>query len=125
MLKDFIERLDFINMVPDRSVIAGALPSDVQAEALVRDGLEYAIYLDDGGGGVRGGGGESPNVERQVALTVRLPAGHYHAEWLNPTTGDVVQRENLHHDDGDRTFDSPTFRQDVVLHITRQGPRPR
>ncbi len=125
VLKDFIERLDFINMVPDRSVIAGALPSDVRAEALVRDGLEYAIYLDDGGGGVRGGGGESPNVERQVALTVRLPAGHYHAEWLNPTTGDVVQRENLHHDDGDRTFDSPTFRQDVVLHITRQGPRPR
>jgi len=125
VLKDFLERLDFINMVPDRSVIAGALPADIRAEALVRDGLEYAIYLDDGGVGNRGGGGNSPNVERQVPLTLSLPAGHYHAEWLNPTSGDVVQRENLHHDGGEVTFDSPTFRQDVALHITRQGPRPR
>ncbi|MGH3737381.1 MAG: cellulase family glycosylhydrolase [Micromonosporaceae bacterium] len=125
VLKDFIERLDFINMIPDRSVITGALPSDVRAEALVRDGQDYAIYLDDGGGGNRGGGGESPNIDRQFPVTVRLPAGHYHAEWLNPTTGDVTRRENLHHEGGEVTFDSPTFRQDIVLHITRQGPRPR
>ncbi|MGH2949422.1 MAG: hypothetical protein ACRDPC_24745, partial [Solirubrobacteraceae bacterium] len=121
VLKDFLERLDLVNLVPDRAVIAGALPSDIQAEALVRHGRDYAIYLDDGGGGPRGGGGESPNVERQVPLTLRLPAGHYHARWLNPTTGRVTRRENIHHPGGDRTLTSPTFKQDVALHITRKG----
>ena len=74
VLKRFIEGFDFVKMAPDARVIARVVPPSTSARALSEPGRAYAIYAHGGG---------------KVTLSLRLPAGRYRAEWLNPRTGQV------------------------------------
>jgi hypothetical protein len=118
ILKNFIEGFDFVRMTP-HEVTAEALPSvggardstpvpRPTARALAEVGQAYAIYVNGGS---------------QTRVTVELPAGHYGAEWVNPLTGSVDRREDLHHAGGTRTLDSPAYAEDIALRLTRSsGP---
>ena len=101
VLKRFVEGFDFLRMKPDNSVLEGEHP---RARALVEEGKAYAIYLSGG---------------TQANLALRLPAGSYHAEWINPRTGKVDKEERFRHEGGARRLVSPEYREDVALRVRR------
>jgi hypothetical protein len=104
ILRDFINRFDFIQMKPDPGVIQGGLPEKGKARALVEPGKQYAIYLF---------GGPKAN------LVLDLPKGSYSVEWLDPVTGLSPKKEKLKHSGGRATLTSPQYSQDIALRVTR------
>jgi len=55
------------------------------------------------------------NYHEQLAL--KLPAGNYRAEWVEPATGKVIAAEDFSHTGGSRTLQTPTYSVDVALRI--------
>jgi len=107
ILADFINGVDFVKMKPDNSVIRDGVSSPVTARALVQAGKAYAIYI-------RGGMG-------RITLTLNLPKGRYRAEWLNPRTGQIEQRQRFTHPGGPlRLAPSPEYSEDIALRISRR-----
>ena len=109
VLKQFIERFDFIHMRPDNGVIISGIPSAATARALVQRGQAYAIYINGGSA---------------ATLKLRLPAGTYRAEWINTRTGAVDKTETFVQKGSQRTLTSPGYSRDIALRITRtRSPR--
>ncbi len=106
ILKEFIEGFDFPRMRPDNSVIKGGVPAKATARALVERGKAYAIY-------VKGG--------TKAELVLDLPKGTYQAEWIDTKTGAVARREMFQHREGNRTVESPEYREDIALRLRRTG----
>jgi hypothetical protein len=102
ILKRFIESFDFVRMKPDNTVIRGGVTEGVTAWALVEPGQAYALYLK---------GGTHAN------LTLDVPAGRYHAEWLNPRTGAADKEQDVDHPGGPLTVSSPPYEEDVALRL--------
>ncbi|HTE19706.1 MAG TPA: hypothetical protein VK689_15175, partial [Armatimonadota bacterium] len=92
ILSEFMRGLPFTRMRPDNSVVRGGVPAGGTARVLAEPGKVYALYL-------RGGTGAN--------LELDLPAGRYEAEWVNPLTGAVDQREELRHAGGVARLVSP------------------
>ena len=105
VLSGLINGFDFVRMKPDTAVIRGGLPEKAKAYALVEPGKQYAIYVFGGPG---------------VTLQLDLPAGDYHAEWLNPVTGQVIQKVDLQHAGGVTLLKSPEYDPDIALQIRKQ-----
>ena len=72
ILRDFLSGFDFVHIWPDRSVIKGGIPEKATAQALVRPGQAYAVYLSAG---------------NHADLVLDLARGRYHVEWVNPSHG--------------------------------------
>lgn len=102
ILKRFIESFDFLRMRPDNTFILGGIPEGATARALADPGRAYAVH-------VRGG--------RQARLGLRLPAGTYLAEWVNPLTGNVDQSERLEHGGGSAYLAWPEYAGNTALRI--------
>nr|MCU0972965.1 ribonucleotide-diphosphate reductase subunit beta [Burkholderiales bacterium] len=81
--------------------------------ALAEQGKAYAIYLHVPLPNKPKNLPELVSKPQQAKLTVKLPKGDYRAEWLNPTSGQVEKRETWSHAGGDRTVESPEFREDI------------
>lgn len=103
-LKRFIEGFDFVNMKPDKSVLQGGVPEKSSVQVLATPGQEYALYLH---------GGSS------AELLLRLPVGHYRAEWLNPRTGKVDGAGELRVGSDTVRLKPPPYEQDRALAIRR------
>jgi len=56
----------------------------------------------------------------QANLRLALPAGHYHAEWLNPRSGEIEKREDLDADGGTVSIASPAYAEDIGLRVRRR-----
>jgi hypothetical protein len=106
LLKEFINGFDFINMRPENSIIEGGVPGSMTARALVQPGKAYAVYFRS----------TSPSGDR-AALQLRLPAGSYRAEWIDPQTGARRRFEQFKHGGGARGLDVPAFTEDLALRI--------
>ena len=104
ILNNFINKLDFIKMKPDNSVIKNKMPENVTARALVQKGIDYAIYINGGD---------------EAELVVELPSGVYTAEWINTKTGKIERKEKFQHGGGERTLHSPNYLEDIALRIQR------
>jgi hypothetical protein len=102
ILKDFINRFDFIRMKPDNSVIKGGVPEKATARALVQTHRAYAIYINGGS---------------EAKLAVELPDGTYTAEWVNTKTGSIDKKKRFRHAGGNRTLHSPKYSDDIALQI--------
>ena len=50
-------------------------------------------------------------------LKLKLPAGHYLAEWIDPVSGSVVKKEKFKHKGGVRELSAPNFKDDIALRI--------
>jgi len=105
VLSRFINGFDFVRLKPDTAVIRGGLPDKTKAYALVERGKQYALYLFGGS---------------RAILQLELPAGDYHAEWLNPVSGRVIQNDDLKHAGGEALLKSPEFDPDTALRILKQ-----
>ncbi|MCL5669963.1 MAG: hypothetical protein M1423_01470 [Acidobacteria bacterium] len=106
ILRKFIESFDFIHMHPDNSDVK-AVGTAAKIYALAQTGKAYAVYVDGG----------SP----QTTLLLDVPAGRYHAEWINTRTGAVDKSEDVNSADGKLTLASPSYSEDVALKLVRLG----
>ncbi len=113
-LAEFMSSFDFIRMKPDGNVIAGGVPQGHRAYALSEPGVAWALYLARDTKDKN-----APTDVRTATLELRLPAGDYAAEWLNPRTGDVEQRTRVHAAGGSTPVTSPRFDEDLALRLRR------
>ena len=66
------------------------------ARVLAEAGKQYAVYVRAG-------------TRRE--LTLNLPEGNYHAEWINTRTGAVEREETFNHPGGERSLTAPLTRK--------------
>lgn len=118
-LHDLMDRIDFIHMKPDRSILAGGLPENASFQALVEPGKSYAVYIHHG----RVVKDAKPRYQvdatpHHLALELELPAGTYHMMWVNPKSAKVEKSGTLRHPGGKATLDSPEYTEDIALRLT-------
>lgn len=119
-LKQFIESFDFIKMKPDRSFVKSGLPAGVYYRGMSERGKEYALYHHHC---VR-----KPYVYQaqpgayRERLTLDLPDGTYQADWIDPSTGVILEKEKFTHAGGQRVMLTPEHKLDVALRIKAQKP---
>ena len=106
ILRKFIDSFDFVHMQPDKSDIK-AVGNAASIYTLAQPGKDYAVYVDGGGPG--------------ITLLCNVPAGRYHADWLNTLTGAVDKTENVTHGGGTLTLTSPPYSEDIALRLVREG----
>jgi hypothetical protein len=126
LLRDFMDRLDFVRMRPDDRVIAGGVPEGASARVLAEPGKAYAIYLHHGR--IVKDGKPRYQVDagaKTARLRLDLPAGDFDAQWVDTKTG-RARPERFQHGGGEREFVSPAYTEDTALRITsrRRSSRP-
>lgn len=104
ILKKFIDSFEFIHMRPDSADIK-AVGNAAKIYALAQPGKTYAVYVDGGGPG--------------TTLLCNVPAGRYHAEWIDTRTGAVDKTEDVSHGGGTLPLASPPYSEDIALRLVR------
>jgi hypothetical protein len=120
VLRDFIHSFDFVRMTPASGVLLGGIPEGATGRVLAEAGRQYAIYIHHG----KPMPGMRPqyaygNRRQLLQLELQLPPGTYTAEWWNPRTGAVEQKETFTHSAGSRRIASPPYREDIALKMAR------
>ena len=95
-------------MKPDLSFITSSLPAKLQANALMETGKQYSAYFVDPGN----------TAPQSLSLTVLLPAGSYHVEWVDVLSGKPIKRERVK-SSGALVITSPEFQREIALSIRR------
>ncbi len=108
VLRDFINSFDFVQMKPDTSFIKSGLPEKTHAYALSEPGRRYAMCFFSA----------TNPVPKNLALTLNLPKGSYHAEWIDLLSGHTVKVERTQ-STGEVTIVSPDWRGEIALRIRR------
>ncbi|MHB1357241.1 MAG: DUF6298 domain-containing protein [Anaerolineae bacterium] len=106
ILRAFMDRLDFVHMAPDNSLVAdtgGAEAVSVLAEL----GKQYGIY-------VLGVLGRTCN-----SLVLRAPKGEYAVVYMDVCTGALVKAEIATAKKGRLELSLPEFQRDIAIHVTR------
>ena len=103
VLSDFLHSFDLAGLRPDPDVVLAS--PGVVARVLGAPGTEYALYLE----------GRSP-----TELTFDLPAGHWRAEWIDPTDTRTIKTDEQQHEGGPLRLASPAFSESLALRITRK-----
>jgi hypothetical protein len=101
VLKEFLERFDFIEMSPLHGIVERA-PAGSTFRVLADPGRAYAVYL--------AGGRASP-------LVLDLESGRYRAQWIATEDGAVLKEERFGHDGGPRPLLPPPYDEDIALAI--------
>lgn len=102
ILREFLESLPLETLHPDGQVVANS--PGVVAHAMASADRVYAIYLD----------GDGP-----VDVTLQLPVGHYHADWLDVKSGAILRGEDFQDLEGMKTVHSPDFKNGVALKVVK------
>ena len=116
ILGDFLRGFDFLRMNPEPAVVAGGVPAGHRAYALAEPGRAYAIYV-----GRDPRDKNAPTGPLSPTLQLRLPAGEYAAEWVNPRTGQVDRRDTVRAAGELTPLTAPAFEQDLALRLRRTG----
>lgn len=64
-----------------------------------------------------------PAEEAPFHLAVNLPAGAYHAAWVNTLTGKVDKEERFRHQGGTHTLLSPPHAEDIALRLKHRASK--
>ncbi len=123
-LKGFIYSFDFVKMQPDKSLVVSGVPEGAICRASSQSGQQYALYLHhskDGTGSSWPAGDAYTVVPGSYTdrLVLKLPAGTYKIDWVEPATGSIVLTDTITHKGGNRTFTTPTHSVDIALRIKR------
>jgi hypothetical protein len=118
-LREFMESFDFVRLQPANDAIGGDVDG-TQMRALAEPGVQYAIYVHH----AREAKNAKPRVQVDAAprtqeIRLKLPAGRYRAEWVNPKTGGVDASERFSHGGGERALQSPSYTEDIALRVRR------
>lgn len=101
-LKNFMEGFDYLKMKPDSTSVTAS--PGLKTQVLAESGKQYAIYIF----------GKGPHT---FELTV--PAGNYVAEFMDPLTGKLEEKQNLE-STGTLKLTSPAYAEDLAVKITIQ-----
>ena len=102
ILKQFIERFEFVRMKPDHAAIKGNAIPKTGISALSEPGRQYAVYLR--GEGVK-------------ELAIDLPVAAYRLQWIDTLNGPLGKPETFQHTGGVRRLEVPAYRADLGLGI--------
>ncbi len=102
MLKNFVESFVFVSMKPDTGTCTGGIPIGLKSYMLSEAGKQYAFYLMGG---------------KQVSPEFEVPAGNYHAEWLDPLNCKTLDSLNIEHKGGTLKLVSPAYFEDIALKL--------
>jgi hypothetical protein len=102
ILARFMAKLPLVELAPDNHAVVHAW--GVVTHVLSRPGGVYAMYLDGNG---------------PCQITLRLPAGTYHGEWINTVTGAAIPVTNFKSDGSERALGAPDFTNGIALRLTR------
>jgi hypothetical protein len=108
VLRDFINRFNFVRMKPHSSFIKSGLPEKTDAYSLVEPGKQYATYFFSG----------TNAAPKHLALTLNLPKGAYRVEWIDVLSGNAIKAERVKSAD-EVTLISPEWRGEIALRINR------
>ncbi|MEP6756196.1 MAG: DUF6298 domain-containing protein, partial [Chthonomonadales bacterium] len=102
ILKDFLNRFDFLRMLPNKGILADSLPNGTRMEVLGEAGRQYAGYL----------------VGTQPAhLNLKIPVGTFDIQWIDTKTGNVVSSESKRNGGGTLSLTVPPFVEDIAFSI--------
>jgi len=117
-LKNFMYGFDFLRMRPDPAfLVDGLSASHIYYRAISEPGQQYALYIHHSS--ERSGSYiVAPGTYREE-LMLKLPAGSYQADWVDPASGSIASSERFKYDGGNRKMNTPTYVVDVALRIKR------
>ncbi len=95
-LKHFMEGFDFVRMALDKALLVSGVKEPQFHRALSEPGKQYALYIHHSSQKIGGSYMVVPGDYRED-LVLKLPPGHYHAEWVEPETGSILKTEDFSH----------------------------
>lgn len=122
VLKSFMYSLDFITM----SKFTGfkILNSDAPARAIAETGKKYALYLFHGSRREvkwpQGATVDRFNVNPgsfQDSVSIEIPAGTFKIEWINPSTGQLIDSYSKTWKGGNLILQTPRYDLDIALRM--------
>ncbi len=119
-LRQFMDKIPFTAMRPDRTLLKGGVPAEASARVLSDGKTIWAGYLH--GGRVFDGyrPGYAVYARKQTGtLEIDLPSGNYEVQWWHPRDGTILQPESLRHPGGAGTLRVPEYSEDVAVVIRR------
>ena len=102
ILSEFLKGLPLVEMHPDFGVVKQA--GGVVAHVLSTTKGDYAIYLDGNG---------------PTQIVLNLPRGEYDLTWVD-VAGGGKKEPAFHHDGGERTIDSPQFKNGIAMRLRKK-----
>lgn len=104
LLKDFINRFEFVKMRPFREAIREGLPKDARCQVLAETGRQYAVYFKG-----------APSF----AFTLELPAGNYRIQWFDVVTCHTPAPTSLTHPGGAARVEIPDGLNECAVAIRK------
>ncbi len=95
-------------MKPDLGFLKSGVPAELQANALMETGKQYAAHFFDRG---------KPALQ-SLSLILLLPAGNYHVEWEDVLSGKRTKHERTK-SSCSIAINSPEFQREIALSIRR------
>ncbi len=80
VLKQFMERFDFLRMKPSNEILKVNKGELFAYQILAEKGIQYALYLEKA---------------KDLEFTFEIPDGEYNAVWINPITGKEEKKEEV------------------------------
>ncbi len=124
-LLDFMMGLDFIKM--KKYTDFRVTDSEALARAIAEPGKQYALYVFHGSRKwdewSQGRTAVRFNVNADWftdTVTLKIPAGAYRVEWVNPSSGAVIASKSLESKGGDVTLETPRYFADIALRMKRE-----
>ncbi len=115
-LKRFMEGFDFVRMAPDKEFLVSGATKPEFHRALSEPAKQYALYIHHSSEKVGGSYTVVPGDYREE-LVIKLPPGHYSADWVEPETGSVLSNDEFKHEGGNRALKTPAYKIDIALRI--------
>jgi hypothetical protein len=123
-LKQFIDNFDFLRMRPDRTFVVSGIPAGAYCRGMSERGKQYALYHHHSK--------LKPYVYQVMPgayaerFVLDLPAGTYQADWVDPSTGTILETQKFTHTGGHRSVSTPKHTVDMALRIkTRESKAAR
>lgn len=122
VLREFIDRFDFVRMKPADELVRAGRSEEVSVRVLAEPGRQYAIYVHNSAPPRWKDKSKLNTGEFRANLELDAPAGSYRAEWIEPASGKVLLAEAKAHAGGALALNSPRYAQDAALRLTAETP---
>jgi hypothetical protein len=114
-LADFINRFQFIHLKPDHDTVQGGVPEGLGSYVLSQPGQAYALYFGPPDNSKEG----DPDASA-LAPVLNIPEGRYWAEWTDPLSGPMGNKQTIHHEGGTLELKPPRpLKSEAALEIHR------
>ncbi len=115
ILIQVLSEIDFLKMKPNDSVLHYAFSAPATARALISEGYQYLIYIND----KKADSDSLARDQKSYTFSIILPKGDYSAKWINTLTGERIPFDIKEHEGGNFKLETPLFTDDIGLMIRK------